>query len=54
MSLIPKFDVDTMTLDEIKEVVKTLIRLANIDHELIQNLQQRILMLELKQHKQGE
>lgn len=48
MALIPKFDVDTMNLEEIKEVVKTLIKLANIDNDLIHSLQERILILELK------
>lgn len=48
MSNIPNFDVDTMTLGELKDVVKMLIRLANIDADLIRTLQERVLRLELK------
>lgn len=53
MSLIPNFDVDTMTLEEIKSVVKTLLRLANIDADLITRLQERVLALELILHKES-
>ena len=49
MANIPNFDIDSMTLSEIKEVVKMLVRLANIDSDLIQHLQDRVLQLELKQ-----
>lgn len=52
MSLVPKFDVDTMSLNELKEVVKTLIRLANIDANLITSLQERVLALELILNKE--
>jgi hypothetical protein len=48
MSLIPKFDIDAMNLAELKEVVKMLVRLANIDADLIRTLQERVLTLELK------
>lgn len=49
MSLVPNFDIDAMNLGELKEVVKMLVRLANIDADLIRTLQERVLILELKQ-----
>lgn len=54
MSLISSFDVDTMCLDEIKAVVKMLLRLANIDADRITSLQERVLALELTLNKESK
>lgn len=40
------FNIDAMNLQEIKDIMKMLIRLANIDHEIINNIQTRVLDIE--------
>ena len=47
--MIPEFDIDSMNLEQLKEVVKALVHLVTIDADLIQHLQARVLQLELKQ-----
>lgn len=49
MSTVPNFDIDTMNMQELKEVIKMLVELTNIDADLIRTLQARVLILELKQ-----
>ncbi|MFJ1269218.1 hypothetical protein ACD661_11685 [Legionella lytica] len=41
-------DIDSMDINELKEVVKTLVMLVNLESDRITSVQERLLSLELK------
>lgn len=44
-------NIDTMTLDELRQVIKMMVENSNNEHNRITALQERVLALEMKSHE---